>query len=119
MGYGCDVHPDDRLLVAKLDQSIIAAARLCTEDGTLVLRGMYVDEDHQGQGIGFTLLGSLSAMIGSSECWCIPFTHLTSFYSRIGFEVCEGEEIPQFLSERWERYRANGQKVVIMKKPPS
>ena len=117
VGYGGGAHPGDRLLVSREGQSIVAAARLCTEDGTLVLRGMYVAEGRRGQGIGSRLLESISEAIGSSECWCIPYTHLTGFYSRIGFQVCEGETIPPFLAERWERYTGNGQKVVIMKRP--
>ena len=117
VGYGGGVHPGDRLLVSRVEQSIVAAARLCTEGGTLVLRGMYVAEGQRGQGIGSRLLESILVAIGSSECWCIPYTHLTGFYSRIGFQVCEGETIPPFLAERWERYTGNGQKVVIMKRP--
>ena len=116
VGYAGGAQPSDRLLVASVDQSIVAAVRLCPEGGTLVLRGMYVANDHQGCGIGSRLLESISTMIGASECWCIPFTHLKGFYSRIGFDVCEGPEIPLFISERWERYKANGQKVVIMKR---
>ena len=117
VGYGCEVHPGDRLLVSWMEQSIVAAARLCTEGATLVLRGMYVAEGRRGQGIGSRLLESISDAIGSSECWCIPYTHLTGFYSRIGFQVCEGETTPPFLAERWEQYTGNGQMVVIMKRP--
>ena len=116
VGYGGGVHPSDRFLVSRVEQSIVAAARLCTEDGTLVLRGMYVAEGRRGQGMGSRLLVSISDSIGSAECWCIPYTHLKGFYSRIGFQVCEGETIPPFLAERWERYTGSGQKVVIMKR---
>ena len=117
VGYGGGVHPDDRLLVSRVEQSIVAAVRLCTEGDILVLRGMYVAEGRRGQGIGSRLLESISDAIGSSECWCIPYAHLTGFYSRIGFQVCEKETIPPFLAERWERYSGSGQKVVVMKRP--
>ena len=116
VGYGGGVQPSDRLLVSWVEQSIVAAARLCTEGGTLVLRGMYVAELRRGRGIGSRLLKSISDAIGSSECWCIPYAHLTGFYSRIGFQVCEGETIPPFLAERRERYTESGRKVVIMKR---
>ena len=85
VGYGGGIHPSDRLLVSSADKLIVAVVRLCTECGTLVLRGMYVAEDRRGLGIGSRLLESTSAIIGSSECWCIPYAHLTNFYSRIGF----------------------------------
>ncbi len=117
VGYGGGAHPGDRLLVTRVEQLIVAAVRLCTEEGTLVLRGMYVAEERRGQGIGSRLLESISEGIGTSECWCIPFTHLTGFYSRIGFQVFNGETIPPFLAERRERYTGNGQKVVIMNRP--
>jgi len=117
VGYGGGVHPSDRLLVSRVEQSIVAAGRLCTEGGALVLRGMYVAEGRRDQGFGSRLLEAISEAIGSSECWCIPYSHLTGFYSRIGFQVCEGETIPPFLAERWERYTESGQKVVIMKRP--
>lgn len=116
VGYGAEVHPDDRLLVARVGQSIVAAVRLCTEEGHLVLRGMYVAEDRRGSGIGSKLLESTSAAIGSSECWCIPYARLTNFYSRIGFRMCGGEAVPPFLVERWKRYTAGGKVVVVMKR---
>lgn len=116
VGYGVEITPNDRVLVARTGQSIVAAVRLCAEGGTLVLRGMYVAEERRGLGIGTRLLESSSGVIGSSECWCVPYTHLTDFYSRIGFRVCEGEGIPPFLAERWDRYSASGRKVVVMKR---
>jgi GNAT superfamily N-acetyltransferase len=103
--------------VARVDQTIVAAVRLCAEGGALVLRGMYVADDRRGQGIGTRLLDSIPAVIGSSDCWCIPYAHLTNFYSRIGFRVHEGEDIPPFLAERQGRYTAGGKKVVVMKMP--
>ena len=117
VGYGGGASPGDRVLVAREDQTIVAAVRLCAEDDTLVLRGMYVAEERRGQGIGTRLLEATSAAIGSSECWCIPYHHLTDFYSRIGFRVCEREAIPLFLAERWRRYTASERDVVIMKRP--
>lgn len=116
VGYGGGIHPSDRLLVSSTNKLIVAAVRLCTECGTLVLRGMYVAEERRGLGIGSRLLESASGLIGKSECWCLPYAHLTSFYSRIGFHVCEGKTIPPFLAARWERYTTGGKKVVVMKR---
>ena len=117
IGYGGTALPNDRLLVAREDQSIIAAVRLCTENGTLVLRGMYVAEERQGRGTGSRLLESIAKVIGPAECWCLPYSHLTGFYSQIGFFMSEGEDAPPFLTDRWRRYIDSGQKVVIMKRP--
>lgn len=119
VGYGVEVTPGDRLLVARSGQSMVAAVRLCAESGTLVLRGMYVAEERRGLGIGSGLLEFSSGVIGSSECWCVPYSHLKDFYSRIGFRECERETTPPFLVERWDRYTASGKRVVVMRKPKS
>jgi predicted N-acetyltransferase YhbS len=118
-GYSGGASPGDTVLMARTDQSIVAAVRLCAEDNTLVLRGMYVAVEMQGLGIGTRLLEATSAAVGSRECWCIPYNHLMDFYSRIGFRVCESEAIPLFLAERWKRYTASGRDVVVMKRPMS
>ena len=116
VGYGCDLKSDDRIIVAIQDQSIVAAARLCFESDTLVLRGMYVAEMFRGMGIGLLLLERISKEIGSSSCWCIPYSDLESFYSRIGFRVGCGE-IPAFLAIREKKYLAAGQEVMVMQRP--
>ena len=113
MGYGCGLNPEDRILVAVRDQSIVAAVRLCSEGGLLVLRGMFVAGSLRRTGIGTVLLDRASEEIGSSDCWWIPYTYLESFYSRIGFGVCCGE-VPPFLATREKEYLAAGREVMIM-----
>ena len=115
VGYGGGLYPDDRLLVARENRSIVAAVRLCDEEGFLVLRGMYVAEERRGQGLGSRLLESASSAIGSSECWCVPYTSLRDFYSRIGFQ--KSESIPAFLMARCEQYTESGQLVTVMQRP--
>lgn len=115
VGYRGGSHPGDRLLVARDNQGIVAAVRLCIEEGALVLRGMYVAEGLRGQGLGSILLESASAAIGSDECWCVPYAHLKAFYSRIGFQE-EVEATPVFLLERRARYLSNGHEVTVMRR---
>jgi N-acetylglutamate synthase-like GNAT family acetyltransferase len=114
--YGCGLRSGDRVLVAKQARSIVAAVRLSSEADTLVLRGMYVAEPLRGAGIGSKLLERTSSEIGSSACWCIPYVYLERFYSRIGFHVCENEEVPEFLAVRKKRYVSAGREVTIMNK---
>ena len=116
VGYRGGSHSSDRILVAQEDQRIVAAVRLCSEEGFLVLRGMYVMEERRGMSVGSMLLKSASAEIGSAECWCVPYTHLTKFYSRIGFRVHEGGITPKFLLQRRSRYIAKGHLVTIMRR---
>jgi GNAT superfamily N-acetyltransferase len=117
VGYGGGLDATDRILVGRGDDAIIAAVRLSRENGTLVLRGMYVAAPLRGLGIGRALLDRVSVEIGPSCCWCIPFSHLEKFYARIGFGVLEGGEIPEFLAARKDRYEAAGHDVVIMCRP--
>jgi len=117
VGYNGGLSADDRILYASQARSIVAAVRLSTEADTLVLRGMYVAESLRGAGIGSKLLERISAEIASSSCWCIPYTHLEGFYSRIGFGVFERGEIPEFLAARKKRYVSAGREVTIMQRP--
>ncbi|MEN8007070.1 MAG: GNAT family N-acetyltransferase [Candidatus Krumholzibacteriota bacterium] len=116
VGYSGGVHPGDRLLVGLLDGRIVAAVRLCEEEGLLVLRGMYVAPDFRSRRLGTELLRFASLEIGPQECWCVPYEHLTGFYAEIGFRVCAGESVPEFLVERQARYAGNGHVVTIMRR---
>ena len=117
VGYSGGLGTSDRILVVRHARSIVAAARLSSERDTLVLRGMYVSESLRGAGIGSKLLAAVSEEIGPSACWCIPFTRLERFYSRIGFSVDDCGETPEFLLDRKKRYVSAGCEVTIMRRP--
>jgi N-acetylglutamate synthase-like GNAT family acetyltransferase len=116
VGYGLEIDPDDRILTTKIENKIVAAVRLCNEENLLVLRGMYVSANQRRRGIGTKLLDSISAAIGSGECWCVPYTHLRDFYARSGFSECDPRFAPDFLRVRSAAYRKAGHKVIIMKR---
>jgi GNAT superfamily N-acetyltransferase len=117
VGYGGGVGSPDRVFVAREGRSILAAAKLSPEDGTVVLRGMYVSVLMRGRGIGSALLECISTEIGPSACWCIPYTHLVDFYSRIGFRIAESEGTPEFLLARQAHHVLAGHEVTIMRRP--
>jgi len=117
VGYVCELSSGDRLLVGTVQGEIIAAVRLCGEEGVLVLRGMYVAEGRRRRGVGAKLLGFASTEIGSTECWCVPHDYLVRFYSSIGFRVCESGSAPPFLVDRQVRYTQEGRAVTIMRRP--
>jgi N-acetylglutamate synthase-like GNAT family acetyltransferase len=116
LGYRGGLFPADRILTARSDQKVVAAARLCREENTRVLRGMYVAPDCQGRGIGTRLLEAMALDLGREECWCVPYVHLQAFYALIGFAECRPERAPDFLRERAARYRKAGHQVIIMKR---
>lgn len=117
VGYSGGVCFNDRILVSRKEQTIVAAVRLCEEENTLVLRGMYVAEKLRGKGLGHLLLERASSEIGRAECWCVPYDHLTNFYSRADFILCDEAATPDFLLARLKKYTSNGQSVVVMMRP--
>jgi len=117
VGYGGGVSPSDRILIVRHSGEIIAAVKLSTEHGVLVLRGMYVGEPLRGTGVGSKLLERIAEEIGLAACWCIPYSHLERFYSQIGFRAVENGQAPEFLAARKRRYLAADHQVIIMWRP--
>ena len=118
VGYGAGFNSSDTVLEARNKGKLIGVTRLAEEKGVLVLRGMYVEEESRGQGLGRLMLDAAAAEIGSRECWCIPYAHLRQFYSRIGFQECTQELTPKFLRERASDYQKSGHRVLIMRREP-
>jgi len=116
VGYGVGVELGDRIMVAREGKRIVAAVRLCQEENTLVLRGMYVAPDRWGRGIGSRLLDAAASAMGPQECWSLPYAHLRDFYSRVGFEERLLEMAPGFLEKRARRYLKSGNEIIVMKR---
>jgi N-acetylglutamate synthase-like GNAT family acetyltransferase len=93
----------------------MGVARLCSERGAIVLRGMRVRSDVQRQGIGRKLLARVQQAIGSEVCYCIPYIWLRSFYGEAGFREVRPDEAPEFLAARSALYRSNGLDVILMR----
>jgi GNAT superfamily N-acetyltransferase len=117
-GYRSAAQPHDTLIVAEHDRRIIGVLRLVVEHGHRVLRGMRVQPAFQRTGIGTQMLEMAIRHIGERECFGIPYEHLVPFYARIGFAELAPADAPPFLVERSESYRAEGLKVVIIRRPP-
>jgi N-acetylglutamate synthase-like GNAT family acetyltransferase len=117
-GYFRSVTDEDTILVAALGEEIVGAARLCPENGAIVLRGMQVLPESQRRGVGNSLLKECVARLGSSPCYCIPWAHLENFYTRGGFQRCEPSEAPDFLKTRYAGYLADGLDVILMRRAP-
>lgn len=93
---------------------IVGLVRRTLEHSTTMLRGMHVDPAHQCARVGTRLLANLITGLAGAECFCIPFSHLTTFYERVGFAVVSPAEAPAFLGEWVEQYRREGHDVLIM-----
>jgi N-acetylglutamate synthase-like GNAT family acetyltransferase len=117
-GYRSTAQASDTLIVAEHDHRIVGVVRLTIEHGHRMLRGMRVQPAFQRTGIGSQMLDLTAKHIGARECFGIPYTHLLPFYAKIGFAEIPPAHAPPFLVERAESYRAEGLKVVIIRRPP-
>jgi N-acetylglutamate synthase-like GNAT family acetyltransferase len=116
-GKSTRVDASERAVLAEDGETLIGVMRLCEEHGHLVLRTMRVCEEYQDQGIGTQMLQTFEVLLAGQECYCLPFSHLTAFYGRIGFLEIPVEQAPPYLQERYHQYRARGLDVVVMKRP--
>jgi N-acetylglutamate synthase-like GNAT family acetyltransferase len=115
-GYGAPIRHDDTVIVAKVDGRVVGAVRLCTEERVTVLRGMQIQAGFQRQRIGSRLLHACQPYLEQGDAFCLPYTHLVSFYSAAHFRVVSAEDLPEFLSQRLASYLAQGQKVLAMRR---
>jgi N-acetylglutamate synthase-like GNAT family acetyltransferase len=116
VGYKVPIQASDRVVVVEDADLVIGVARIANEERVLILRGMQVSESYQRRGIGSLILAELDRLIGRRECWCLPYTHLDGFYSRIKFEQVDPDTAPPFLRERYDSYIAAGYDNIIMRR---
>ena len=112
--YDGGVKQKDCLFLAKINNRLVGVVRLSPEMNVLVLRGMQVLPEFQGQGIGTKLLKSCNDYLVRQSCYCIPWQHLRSFYGQIGFKEISPTELPTFLARRLEKYIAKNMNVIPM-----
>ncbi len=101
------VHSDfdqEVIAVAEVDGQKAGIGRLVTIDANhLELGGMYVFEQHRGQGVAQKIVEFLlKHALPSQTTYCIPFEHLKPFYERNGFTSCTNlERVPKKLLEKY------------------
>ena len=115
--YDGGAKKEDYVFLAKVDNKLVGAARLCPEMNVLVLRGMQVLPEFQGQGIGKKILKSCNSYLAKQSCYCIPQKYLRSFYEQIGFKLISPTKLPIFLNQRLELYIAKNMNVIPMYRP--
>ena len=115
-GYSGGIAAEDRAFIAVCDGQIVGVVRLVTENGLLLLRGMFIDEAHRRRGLGRRMLAALEPHI-DADCWMTCFGRLVSFYGEIGFEAVPDEQAPPNLSARAAGYRKKHGDQQIMFRP--
>ena len=115
--YDGGVSADDVVYVAVRDGELVGAVRRTREHGVTMLRGMRVPDPWQRRRIGTRLLRAFVADLGREDCYCVPYSHLITFYGRAGFGAVRDEAAPPFLRERLADYRRRGLDVLVMRRP--
>lgn len=119
VAYRDRARPIDRLWVARNDDAVVAAVRICPQpEGYMLLRGLYVAQSAQRQGIGSQLARAALADVAGRVCYCIPFAHLETFYQRLKFAGIRAEHAPHELAQRLLRYLDEGLDVILMRRLP-
>lgn len=116
-GYRAGIAPGSVVFAAMLDGQTVGLVRRTVEEGTTMLRGMFIHPEHRRRGIGEQLLAAFAADLPDVDCYCLPFTHLVSFYGRSGFVVIPETAAPAFLCERLATYRGEGHDMLVMRRP--
>ena len=106
---------DNGIVVIAEEDELIGAVRLCTEHGVKMLRGMQINSAHRRKGTGTLMLKFLHENFDMTDCYCIPYKHLKTFYGQIGFEEISPAEAPGFLCERLEEYLNRGLDMIVMR----
>jgi len=115
VGYGSLGAPDDEVILATVEGRIVGAVRLAREANVLVLRGVQIDEDWRGRGLGRRLMWAVTQHLGEEVSFLIAYSHLEAFYARAGW-VRIHAGAPQLLSDRAARFRAGGDDVFIARR---
>jgi len=115
-GYDGAAGASDTILLARVDSQLAGVVRLCPEQGVTVLRGMEVRSEYQQRGIGSQLLRACVPFLDARPSFCLPYSHLVSFYSAVSFEVAQPSELPSFLAARLALYLAQGRDVLAMRR---
>jgi len=117
-GYGGSFEQDDEVYYLMRKKRVIAAARICNENGTYLLRGMQVLPALRGQQIGRYLLAFMVNNLPTDcvHCFCLPHQHLIAFYADAGFSVNQHSNVPAFILERVTHYKKQGLQLVLMER---
>lgn len=118
------LEPGDDLVIARHNGAITGIVRLCQENETFTLRTMQIHPQAQRQGLGLIILKAFENLVEVRrihEIFCMPYTHLESFYATIGFQQIELPSAPAFLQKRQQDFQLKNptSSTILMKRVTS
>ena len=112
--------PGDLFFCAYVGDELVGCVRYCVEFQTPMLRTMMIDEKYRRTGLGKQILEEFAKFLDENlihNVYALPYTHLESFYSEIGFKRVDPDFAPDFLYQRLTAYNGPGDvKMICMKR---
>ncbi len=99
------------------DNQIIACARLqaTKTQHCFWLRGVFVDDNYRKQGLGSEFINRLHQSLEKKTLIiAFPYEHLHHFYSQLGYQDIEPEQLPKELFERFSKAQKQNKKWLCM-----
>ncbi len=113
-GYHSDWSKVEMAFVAMENNKIIASVKVERSHGFSILRGMYISREFQGRKIGTKLIKYIEPILNETISYCMPFAHLDTFYSQVGFEKVNLNLYPKYLRKRYIGYQESGYNIIPM-----
>jgi len=113
-GYHGAWEATERAFICVENDQIVGAVKVELINDVSILRGMYVSESYQNQGIGTRLLQLIEPVLNKHTGYCMPLEHAADFYKKIGFTEVSINKYPDFLKARCLGYIDAGYKIKTM-----
>ncbi|USD66673.1 GNAT family N-acetyltransferase [Vibrio sp. SCSIO 43136] len=115
-GYHSGWSDDERAFICLIDGVVIGSVKVELLNDVTVLRGMYIDSQYQGQGLGLRFLKHIEPVLNKRTAYCMPLNSAANFYKHIGFVEASEAEYPEFLQVRCRKYREQGYEISTMRR---
>ncbi len=104
----------DVVYVAKVNNEIVAAAKLVNVEQNYLLAGVYTAQNHRGQGIGLGLISTIldDTQVQKKTIYTFSYDDVISFYLALGFSL--KSQLPHALAQLFEVYRSQGRKITVL-----
>jgi len=115
-GYHSDWSKNERAFVAFDGDKLVGCVKVEKLGDISVLRGMYIDKCYQGNKLGTELIRFIEPLLNEYLSFCMPFSHLETFYQKIGFKQVSLDVFPDGLIKRFFDYEKAGYIIIPMQR---
>lgn len=113
---GKATHTDHAFYLSQQDK-ILAAVRFEITPDYMLMRGLWVEKNSRGQGLGSNLLKQLIQQMKQQPCYCLPYKEQRQFYLQ-QFFIDASADAPSQLIQQWQHYQQRGELLDLMRYQP-